>query len=68
MGEVEGLQWPLEHTLSHHSGHTLLGVETLRAVGHSWPKPGGLPSWPLDLWHLPKAYDPARAEIDKADV
>lgn len=37
-------------------------------VGHSWPKPCGLPSWPLDIWHLPKAYDPARAEIDKADV
>lgn len=33
--------------------------------------PGGLPSWlyhPLDLWHLPKAHDPARAETDKDDV
>lgn len=53
------------------SGHALLKWRHSERVKHSWPTPGGLPSWlyhPLDLWHLPKAHDPARAETDKDDV
>lgn len=66
MDEVEGPQWPPERVLSTTSGHTLLRWRRSERVKRS-----GLPSWPyhlLDLWHLPKAHDPARAEIDKDDI